>query len=75
MESIIDQLSQQAVWEEFLAHRLLQGRFTWHEFDDADTFVATEGYLQTVERLRRGEALGLPQKKVVKPLAKVLSSS
>ena len=65
MESIIDQLSQQAVWEEFLAHRLLQGRFTWHEFDDADTFVATEAYLQTVERLRRGEAPGLPQKKVV----------
>ena len=65
MESIVDQLSQQAVWEEFLAHRLLQGRYTWHEFDDADTFVATEAYLQTVERLRRGEAPGLPQKKVV----------
>ena len=65
MESIIDALSQQAVWEEFLAHRLLQGRFTWHEFDDADTFVATEAYLQTVERLRQGEAPGIPQKKVV----------
>ena len=65
MESIIDLLSQQAVWEEFLAHRLLQGRFTWHEFDDADSFVATEAYLQTVQRLRRGEGPGLPQKKVV----------
>ena len=65
MASIIDELSQQAVWEEFLAHRLLQGRFTWHEFDDADTFVATEGYLQAVERLRRGEGPGIPQKKVV----------
>ena len=65
MESIIGQLSQQAVWEAFLAHRLLQGRFTWHEFDDADTFVATEGYLQTVERLMQGEAPGIPQKKVV----------
>ena len=49
MESIVDLLLQQAVWEEFLAHRLLQGRFTWHEFDDADSFVATEAYLQTVE--------------------------
>ena len=65
MESIIDLLSQQVVWEEFLARRLLQGRFTWHEFDDADTFVATEAYLQTVERLRRGEGPELPQKKVV----------
>jgi RNA-directed DNA polymerase len=65
MESIIDLLSQQAVWEEFLAHRLLQGRYTWHEFDAADTFVGSEAYLQTVERLQRGEGLGIPQKKTV----------
>ena len=65
MESIISALSQQAVWEEFLAHRLLKGRFTWHEFDDADEFVASEQYLRTVERLQRGEALGIPQRKLV----------
>lgn len=65
MESIISALSQQAVWEEFLAHRLLKGRFTWHEFDDADDFVASEKYLATVERLQRGEGLGIPQRKLV----------
>ena len=65
MESIIARLSQQEAWEEFLAHRLLKGRFTWHEFDDADGFVASEQYLHTVERLQRGESLGVPQRKIV----------
>ena len=65
MESIIARLSQQEAWEEFLAHRLLKGRFTWHEFDDADGFVASEQYLHTVERLQCGESLGVPQRKIV----------
>ena len=28
MESVIAQLVRQEVWEEFLAHRLMKGRFT-----------------------------------------------
>ena len=39
MESIIAQLTQQEVWEEFLAYRLRKGRFNWHEFKEADAFV------------------------------------
>ena len=65
MEGIIGQLSQQEVWEEFLAHRLLKGRFTWHEFDEADGFVASEQYLRTVEGLQRGEGLGIPTRTTV----------
>ena len=65
MEGIIGQLAQQEVWEEFLAHRLLKGRFTWHEFDEADGFVASEEYLRVVGRLQRGEGLGIPQRKLV----------
>ena len=65
MEGIIAQLARQEVWEEFLSHRLLKGRFTWHEFDDADSFVAAEQYRPVVERLLRGEALGIPRKQVL----------
>ena len=65
MEGIIAQLARQEVWEEFLSHRLLKGRFTWHEFDDADQFVAAEQYRPVVERLLRGEALGIPRKQVL----------
>ena len=65
MEGIIAQLARQEVWEEFLSHRLLKGRFTWHEFDDADQFVAEEQYRPVVERLLRGDPLGIPRKQVL----------
>ena len=45
MESLITQLSRQDVWDEYIAYRLLKGRFTWHEFREADRFVETEQYL------------------------------
>ena len=65
MDSIISQLALQEVWEEFLAHRLLKGRFDWHGFDEADSFVASGQYLDTARRLAQGEELGVPRKKVV----------
>ena len=65
MESIITQLSRQDVWEEFIAYRLLKGRFTWHEFDEADSFVEQEKYLQLVQKIAQGEGLGLPGKKII----------
>ena len=39
MESILTQLTRQEAWEEFLAYRLMKGRFNWHAFDEADRFV------------------------------------
>ena len=65
MDSVISQLALQEVWEEFLAHRLLKGRFDWHGFDEADSFVESGQYLDTARRLARGEELGIPRKKVV----------
>ena len=65
MESIITQLTRQETWEAFLAYRLLKGRFTWHEFDEADCFVEQEKYLHLAEKIAQGEGLGIPQKKVV----------
>ena len=65
MESIITQLTDQGAWEEFLAYRLMKGRFNWHEFDEADTFVAEERYLQRAQELQQGGCLGLPTKKMV----------
>ncbi len=65
MESIIKQLTQQDVWEEFLAYRLLKGRFTWHEFYEADRYVEREEYLPLAHRIVQGEGLGIPKKKII----------
>ncbi|MCR4854259.1 MAG: reverse transcriptase/maturase family protein [Prevotella sp.] len=65
MESIITQLSRQEVWEKCIAYRLLKGRFTWHEFYEADRFVEREQYLRVVQKLIQGEGLGMPTKKIV----------
>ena len=65
MESILTQLTRQETWEEFLAYRLMKGRFTWHEFDEADTYVEREEYLPLAKRIVQGEGLGIPLKKIV----------
>ena len=65
MESVITQLVQQKAWEEFLAYRLLKGRFNWHEFVEADRFVEQETYLRLAQKIVKGESMGMPQKKVV----------
>ena len=65
MESILELLSKREIWEEFLAYRLVKGRFNWHEFDEADTYVSEEKYLGVVERLQRGEGLSIPTRHLV----------
>lgn len=64
-ESILTQLVRQETWEEFLAYRLMKGRFTWHEFDEADRFVEQEDYLHLAQGILQGEGLGIPKKKIV----------
>lgn len=65
MTSIITQLTRQDVWEEFLAYRLLKGRFNWHEFKEADSFVEREDYLPLAQKIVQGAGLGIPQKKII----------
>lgn len=65
MDSIITQLNRQEVWEEFLAYRLMKGRFSWHEFEKADDFVATEGFRRLASGIAEGVGLGIPEKKLV----------
>ena len=65
MESIITQLTRQEPWEAFLAYRLMKGRFTWHEFDEADSFVEQEKYLLLAQKIAQGENLSIPHKKIV----------
>lgn len=65
MDSIITQLDQQEVWEDFLAYRLKKGRFNWREFDEADLFVENKAYQPLATKIAQGETLGLPQKKCV----------
>ena len=55
VQSIISQLTLQETWEEFLAYRLLKGRFNWHEFDEADAFVEREDYLPLAKKIAEGE--------------------
>ncbi|MCR4602403.1 MAG: hypothetical protein K5683_02570 [Prevotella sp.] len=69
MESILTQLTRQETWEEFLAYRLLKGRFTWHEFDEADSYVEREEYLPLAQRIADGAALGIPRKMIVNKMA------
>ena len=65
MEHIIDLLSAQQTWEEFLTYRLLKGRFNWYEFDEADTYVSEQQYRDVVARLQRGEPLSVPTRHLV----------
>ena len=65
MDGIIGQLGSQAVWEEFLAHRLLKGRFTWHLFEDADSYVEKEEYRSVVEAFLRGEGPSIPERRLI----------
>ena len=65
VQSIITQLSQQETWEKFLAYRLMKGRFNWHEFDDADTFVERQNYLPLATKIAQGKGLSVPTKKLV----------
>ena len=65
MESIIDSLTEQQTWEEFLTYRLLKGRFNWYEFDEADTYVSEAQYRDVVGRLQRGEPLSVPTRHLV----------
>ena len=65
MSGILRQFESQAVWEEFLAHRLMKGRFTWNLFQDADSYVAEEKYLPAVKALLRGGGPGIPERRQV----------
>ena len=62
---ILSQLTRQETWEEFLAYRLMKGRFNWHEFDEADAFVEHEDYLPLATKIAQGKGLGIPTKKLV----------
>ena len=42
MESIMGQIMSQGVWDDFLAHRLRKGRFTWHSFEEAGILPTAE---------------------------------
>ncbi len=63
MQSIISQLDNQTVWEEFLAHRLMKGRFTWPMFSDADECVENESYLPVARAFIDGTGPGIPEVK------------
>ena len=62
--SLLDQLAEQGIWEEFLAHRLKKGRLTWRTFEMADAYVAEERYFPVVERLLQGCGMSIPQKHI-----------
>lgn len=64
MESILHQIANQQVWEEYLACRLKQGRLNWREFDELDSFVEQKQYLPTISKLL-DDGLSIPTKKLI----------
>ena len=63
MESIITQLTQQEVWEGFLAYRLKKGRFNWREFEEADDFVGYEQYLPLATKVAKAKIWAFHKRK------------
>lgn len=68
MQSILAQLEDQSVWEEFLAHRLMKGRFTWSLFSDADDYVEHERYRPVARAFAANEGPGFPERKRINKL-------
>lgn len=64
MSSLIDQLTSEQAWEEFLAYRLTKRRFKWHEFDEADLFIEDKAYLPIIEHIL-SKGVGIPHKQVI----------
>ncbi|MCR5325950.1 MAG: hypothetical protein K6E37_04265 [Bacteroidales bacterium] len=65
MEGILEQIISEGAWEQFLAHRLIKGRFSWRSFEEADEFVEKRQYLPLASRIAGGEGLGIPERVVV----------
>ena len=65
MSSILEELSGQGAWEEFLAYRLKKGRFNWNGFEEADSYVASRAYASIARSLSSGDGPGIPEKHLV----------
>lgn len=61
MQGILSQIGEPKSWEDFLAARLLKGRFTWLSFQEADSFVAEERFVPLSRKVIR-EGAGIPAK-------------
>ena len=65
MGGILEQLESQAAWEDFLAHRLVKGRFNWPAFENADAYVAGREFLPAARAFIDGSGPGIPERKLV----------
>ncbi len=65
MESILTQLAGPGAWDDFLAYRLRKGRFTWHEFEEADDYISEAAYLPIAESFANGDAPGIPSRHLI----------
>ena len=65
MSGILQQLSSQKAWEEYLAYRLVKGRLNWHEFQQEDDYVEREDYLPRVADILAGGCLSIPRKRII----------
>ncbi len=63
--SIVDRLSDQTCWDAFYRHKLEQGNLKKNEAAELSRFLALEEYRPVVERIRRGEPFGAPEKLLV----------
>ena len=62
---ILQQITEEKVWENFLAHRLIKGRFNWHLFEKADSYVENHDYIKVAQSISEGAPLGFPTRIVI----------
>ena len=65
MESILCQLSNQHIWQEYLERKLEKNHFTKKEKQDFTEFIELKKYENVVGHILNGSPLNIPQKKLI----------
>lgn len=63
--SLLDQLDDGSIWREFLEYKLDRGTLSKDQAQDFTNFVENQEYLGVVARIREGQLLTPPKKKLV----------
>lgn len=65
MSIIYEQIMTAAAWEEFLAWRLCKNKFNWQDFIEADDFIASGKFMESVKSVVSQKGLKIPRRRFV----------
>lgn len=68
--SILDLLSDKAVWQSFLSEKTAKKRLTKAEQNALSAFIEDEGYFDCAEKIKKGVPYDFPTKKLINKLGK-----